>query len=87
MAMRKNSGDTIRKRGKRKLDYLAPTRLHDGRAYRNPMSLAFALLIEIIHIAAPPTDRCASRVVPGCSMLVSNATTVNIGLRRSARRA
>src|SRR6267154_1674033 len=42
MAMRKNSGDTIRKRGKRKLDYLAPTRLHDGRSYRNPMSLAFA---------------------------------------------
>src|SRR5712672_262064 len=33
MAMRKNSGDTIRKRGKRKSDYLAPTRLHGGRAY------------------------------------------------------
>jgi hypothetical protein len=45
MAMRKNSGDTIRKRGKRKLDYLAPPRLHGVRAYRNPMSLAFAHLL------------------------------------------
>src|SRR5882762_9192565 len=45
MAMRKTSGDTIRKREKRKLDYLAPTRLHGGRAYRNPMSLAFAHLL------------------------------------------
>src|SRR5712672_1203460 len=45
MAMRKNSGDTIRKRGKRISDYLAPSRLHGGRAYRNPMSLAFAHLL------------------------------------------
>src|SRR5712675_1905032 len=33
MAMRKNSGDTIRKRGKRKSDYLASSRLHDGCSF------------------------------------------------------
>src|SRR5882762_8097244 len=33
MAMRKTSGDTIRKREKRKLDYLASSRLHDGCSF------------------------------------------------------